>query len=202
MVRMREIRMRGTRRALLVIDVQDSFRLHRSWEDISDPRIVEKAAALARHARTAGEAVIWILHAEPGSGDRFDPAHGLVRLAGGLGAEESEPVVVKSSHNAFTTTHLQRLLTAQGITDLRICGIRTEQCVETTTRVAGDLGYRAELVIDATATHPLPLHDGTGTLAPDALIARTAAVLSGRFAAIVTLEQLGVEGWNASGPAS
>jgi len=174
--------------ALLVIDVQDSFRDQPSWADISNPGIAADAARLVEHARGAGDAVIWVLHAEPGSGGAFDPASGLVRLQEGLEPLPDEPVVVKSSHNAFTTTDLERRLVQAGVRRLRLAGIRTEQCVETTARVGSDLGYDVEVVLDATATHPLALHDGSGTLPAADVIARTAAALSGRFATITTIE--------------
>jgi len=44
-------------------------------------------------------------------------------------------MITKTSHNAFTTTNLQQLLTTRAISDLTACGIRTKQCCETTTRV-------------------------------------------------------------------
>lgn len=171
--------------ALLVIDVQDSFRDQASWAEISNPRIAADAARLVEHARAAGDTVVWVLHAEPGSGGAFDPANGLVRLQAGL-----EPVITKSSHNAFTTTDLERRLVQAGVRRLRLAGIRTEQCVETTARVGSDLGDDVEVVLDATATHPLALHDGSGTLSAADVIARTAAALSGRFAAITTIDEV------------
>ena len=76
---------------------------------------------------------------------------------------------------------------------MRIAGIRTEQCVETTARLAGDMGYEVEVVIDATATHSLALADGSGVLSAEEVVARTAAALSGRFATITTVDQV-VEG--------
>lgn len=171
--------------ALIVIDVQESFRQQPAWADISDPHIAERVAALVDHARGRGDEVVWILHAEPGSGGPFDPDKELVTLQPGLEPREGEPILLKTSHNAFTTTNLQQLLVRRGVTSVRLAGIRTEQCVETTARLASDLGYDVELVIDATATHPLALHDGTGVLAAQDVIARTAAALSGRFARIV-----------------
>lgn len=176
--------------ALVVIDVQESFRSLPSWADISAPDIADRAARLVDHARAAGDRVAWVLHQEPGSGGPFDPANGLVELLPGLDPRPGEPVVRKTSHNAFTTTNLQQWLTGQGVTRLRLCGIRTEQCVETTARLASDLGYAVEVVLDATATHPLPRHDGSGTLAADEVIARTAAALVGRFATLATLDEV------------
>ncbi len=65
-------------------------------------------------------------------------------------------MLAKTSHNAFTTTNLQQLLTTHGVRGLTVCGIRTEQCCETTTRVGSDLGYDVTFVTDATATFPIP----------------------------------------------
>lgn len=172
--------------ALVVIDVQESFRQQPAWADISEPEIAARVARVVEHGRDRGDEIVWVLHAEPGSGGLFDPDRGLVVLQPGLEAREGETTLVKTSHNAFTTTRLQQLLTLRGVTRLRLVGIRTEQCVETTARLGSDLGYDVEVVIDATATHPLPLHDGSGVLPAGDVIARTAAALSGRFARIVT----------------
>lgn len=81
--------------------------------------------------------MVWVLHAEPGSGGVFDPAGGHVRLIDGLAAAPGEPTLVKTSHNAFTTTNLQQVLTMAGIREITVCGIRTEQCVDTTARPGG-----------------------------------------------------------------
>ncbi|WP_146792441.1 isochorismatase family protein [Agrococcus baldri] len=176
--------------ALLVIDVQESFRRHPLWASVSNPQIAADVARLVEHARAVGDPVLWVLHAEPGSGGVFDPANGHVRLQEGLEPQPGEPVLVKRAHNAFTTTNLQQELTLRGIGRLRLAGIRTEQCVETTARLASDLGYEVEVVLDATATHPLSLHDGSGELSAAEVIARTAAALSGRFATITTIDEV------------
>ena len=146
----------GMNTALVVIDVQDSFRLQPSWADISLPDIVTRTQHLIEAARVRGELVAWVLHHSPGTGSPFDPDGGLCVLQPGLEASEGDIQVTKTSHNAFTTTNLDQQLRRRGITRLRICGIRTEQCVETTTRLASDTGYDVELVADACATHPCP----------------------------------------------
>jgi nicotinamidase-related amidase len=65
-------------RALLVIDVQESFRQRPLWAAISNPGIAGDVARLVDGARGAGDVVVWVLHAEPGSGTSFDPAGGHV----------------------------------------------------------------------------------------------------------------------------
>ncbi|WP_413760402.1 cysteine hydrolase family protein [Streptomyces sp. MMBL 11-3] len=189
-------------RALIVIDVQESFRARPLWATISDPKIADQVNRLVRIARRAGDLVVWVLHSEPGSGDVFDPALGHVRLMEELERAEGEPLIHKTSHNAFTTTNLQQLLTERGIRELTVCGIRTEQCVETTTRVASDLGHRVTFVTDATATNPIPHRDAPAgqsvaelladprTLSADEVIRRTEYALAGRFATIATVDEL------------
>ncbi|WP_344566550.1 cysteine hydrolase family protein [Streptomyces axinellae] len=177
------------RRALLVIDVQESFRARpASWEAMSDQRIHEPVNRLVRLARARGDLVVWVLHTEPGTGNAFDPERGHVRPLAGVEAPlEAEPVLRKTAHNAFTTTGLQQLLVREGAGELVVCGIRTEQCVETTTRVGSDLGYEVVFVPDATTT------DGAGGLPPEVIIERTVAVLRDRFARIATVAELEAE---------
>ncbi|MFJ9561461.1 isochorismatase family protein [Streptomyces fuscichromogenes] len=189
-------------RALIVIDVQESFRARPLWETISDPEIAGQVDRLVRLARGAGDLVVWVLHSEPGSGDVFDPALGQVRLMDELRRLDTEPLLHKTSHNAFTTTNLQQLLTERGIHELTVCGIRTEQCVETTTRVASDFGYQVTFVVDATATNPIPhpaapadrsvadMLSDPRTLSAEEIIRRTEYALAGRFATIATVGEL------------
>ncbi len=189
-------------RALIVIDVQESFRQQPLWAAISNPGIVERVQRLVGQARSGADLVIWVLHTEPGTGTVFDPASGHVRLMEGLTPAAGEPLITKTSHNAFTTTNLQQLLTARAIRDLVICGIRTEQCCETTARVASDLGYEVTFVIDATATSPIAHREAPAdrtvaelvadprTLSTDDILARTEYALAGRFATIRTVAEL------------
>ncbi len=189
-------------RALIVIDVQESFRRRPLWQAISNPRIADDVARLVDGVRAAGDLVVWILHTEPGSGGTFDPASGHVRLIEPLAPWAGIAVFTKTSHNAFSTTGLQQLLTQHGITELIVCGIRTEQCCETTARVAFDLGYHVTFVTDATATNPIPHRDAPAdqtvaelladprTLPVSAVIERTEYALAGRFAAIATIEEV------------
>jgi nicotinamidase-related amidase len=180
--------MGGMSRALIVVDVQESFRARPLWEQIANPQIAEPVNRLVRLARNHGDLVVWVLHTEPGSGSVFDPVHGHVRLLDEVVVPTSdEPVLHKTSHNAFTTTNLQQVLTEAGVRELWVCGIRTEQCVETTIRVGSDLGYRMVFVTDATTTGPL------GELSADAIIERTEAVLRDRFARITTVAELEAE---------
>ena len=175
-------------RALIVIDVQESFRARPDWAQTNNPGITGQVNRLLRLARDAGDTVVWVLHSEPGSGDVFDPVLGHVRLMAGLERKDDELLIHKTSHNAFTTTNLQQELTLRGVRELTICGIRAEQCVETTTRVGSDLGYEVTFVSDATATNPIT-RDGV-TLSAEEIIQRTEFALADRFATIATVAEL------------
>lgn len=189
-------------RALLVIDVQESFRQGPLWPVISNPAIASDVARLVDGVRARGDLVVWVLHSEPGSGTPFDPASGHVRYLDPLQPRAGEPQLTKTAHNAFTTTNLQQLLTQRGITELIVCGIRTEQCGETTARVASDLGYQVTFVTEATATNPIAHRDAPAgqtveqlladprTLPASAVIERTEYALAGRFATIATIAQV------------
>jgi nicotinamidase-related amidase len=188
--------------ALVVIDVQESFRRRPTWQVVSNPDIAADVQRLVDGARAAGDLVVWVLHSEPGTGGVFDPESGHVRLVDELVPRDGEPVLTKTSRNAFTTTNLAQLLTERGIRDLVLCGIQTEQCCETTARVAADLGYAVTFVTDATATFPIPHRDAPAdrsvadlvadprTLGTEDIIARTEYALAGRFATIRSVAEL------------
>ncbi|HEY0259530.1 MAG TPA: isochorismatase family protein [Lacisediminihabitans sp.] len=175
--------------ALLVIDVQESFRQSPDWTEVSNPKIISDVARLIKRARADGHEVIWILHASPGSGSVFDPTSGYVRPIEPLRPLGDESVFTKTSRNAFTTTALGQHLTRGGITDLVIAGIQTEQCCETTARLGADLGHTVTFVTEATATFPITRPDTGQRLEVDDIITRTEFALAGRFARIASIEE-------------
>ncbi|UTH74180.1 isochorismatase family protein [Chromobacterium sp. IIBBL 290-4] len=172
--------------ALLVIDVQDSF-LHRPyWDEGELPPYREAQLALIAGAEARGAPVINILHTD---GDEpFRLESGLVKPQAWL-RHQPATTFIKHVHNALTESGLQPWLQARGIRRLMISGIRTEQCCETTARVASDLGYEVDYVTEATLTFAMT-HPLSGRVYSAAeLRERTELVLAGRFATIVTVEQ-------------
>ncbi|WP_017599399.1 isochorismatase family protein [Nocardiopsis lucentensis] len=188
--------------ALLVIDAQKSFLQRESWTAASDPNVADRIAVLVDHARQRGDQVVWVLHSEPGTGTVFDPERGFVELMDGLGPRNGEPVRTKTVHNAMTGADLHGYLTERGVDEVTVCGVRTEQCCETTARVASDLGYRVTFAVDATATEPIEAPGSpTGrsleevladpaTLLPEAIVQRTGYALAGRFAEVRTVAEI------------
>ena len=177
------------RSALLVIDVQDSFRADPGrWARRSNPRFEENLARLVDAYREAELPVIWVLHTDDDSAFRQDSPW--FRVQAWLEPREGEPVLVKTTRNAFTSTSLAEVLAGLGVRRLAVTGIQTEQCCETTARLAGDLGYDVDFVTEATATFPIR-NPATGEeLGVEEITRNAEFALRGRFARIATVDEL------------
>jgi nicotinamidase-related amidase len=175
---------------LLVIDVQESFR-HRPYFTGHDlPTYLAAQNALIAGCQARGVPVLRILHSDgPETPDNpFSQTSGHVRPLDGLAEFDAAATLTKSRHSALVGTGLDVWLTRHGITRLIVSGIRTEQCVETTTRHASDLGWTVDFVPDATLTWDMVQPDGT-LLTAAHIKARTATVLQGRFATLCSVEE-------------
>jgi nicotinamidase-related amidase len=179
--------------ALLVIDVQDSFKANAArWARRSNPAFEKNVAALVALYREAGLPVIFFLHTDPDEGFATDSPY--FKLMDFLEPQPGEPVLVKNTRNVFTSTTLAERLLESGVRRLVVTGISTEQCCETSTRVAADLGYAVDFVMEATRTFPIPNPDRPGEeLGVDEIHERTEYVLKGRFARIATVSSLQAE---------
>lgn len=138
-------------RALVVIDVQ------RAVVEETDPNYETEALlgrldGLIQSARAAGVPVLYVQH-DGGEGDAL--AHGAPgwELHPMISPLPGEVVVEKRTPDTFESTNLQALLTEQGISDLVICGLQTDCCVDATTRGAASRGYQVTLVADGHSTH-------------------------------------------------
>ncbi|WP_437887830.1 isochorismatase family protein [Phytobacter sp. V91] len=175
-----------TRTALINIDTQLSF-LHREfWQEEHLPAFCDAMTTLITGCASRGVPVVDIFHVNDTSGGPFSLASGYVAPMAFL---THQPAVTfyKHVHNAFTDTGLDYWLRARDINHVIICGMRTEQCCETTARVASDLGYQVTFVSEATLTFPMT-HKGI-TLDCAMLRHRTETVLEGRFATVKTVSE-------------
>ena len=172
---------------LIVIDVQESFR-HRPYFTATDlPAYFAAQNALIDDCVARGVPVVRVLHSDgPATADNpFAMESGWVTPMAELRAFEPAATFVKHRHSALVGTGLDVWLTQHGIQKLLVSGIRTEQCCETTTRHASDLGWAVDFHLDATLTWDMQNLDGSVLSAAD-IKARTAAVLKDRFATICT----------------
>lgn len=171
--------------ALIVIDVQESFRHMPYWNTEGLDAYLEKQQRLIDGAKAANIPMVQVFHTRANS--LFDRNGGLVRTLNGL---EIEPEITfyKERHSALAGTGLDIWLTRNNIKRLIVSGIRTEQCCETTTRQASDLGWDVDFVSEATLTFPM-VHASGRSFSADEIRTRTELVLAGRFARIVSVEE-------------
>ncbi|QPF75475.1 isochorismatase family protein [Roseateles sp. DAIF2] len=176
--------------ALLLIDIQESFRHRPYWDETELPAFLARTNALIDGARSRGLPIVRILHSDgPEQADNaFALASGLVRPLQGLADYAPAAEFIKHRHSALVGTGLAVWLHQQGIQRLIIAGIRTEQCCETTTRHASDEGWEVDYVTEATLTFAMRHADGE-LLSPAALKLRTETVLQDRFAEICSVER-------------
>jgi nicotinamidase-related amidase len=181
----------GPRRtALLVIDVQQGFaEIEAAGARRNNPEAETNIASLLAAFRDAGAAVIHVRHASREAGSRFRPEASGYAVMDCAREIAGEPMIVKHVNSAFIGTDLEARLRAGGISTLVITGATTNHCVETTTRMAGNLGFDARLVRDATWTFDRTGPDGELHTA-EAIHQMTLANLAGEFATIVTTQDV------------
>ena len=171
--------------ALLVIDAQESFRQRPYWNGDESPAFFDRLQALVDGAKARRIPVVQIFHVEDDGA--FSLASGHVRTMAPLSIAP-DVVFHKHRHSALVGSGLPVWLTGRGIRRLIVSGIRTEQCCETTTRHASDLGFDVDFVSEATLTFPMTARDGR-TYTPAEIRARTELVLADRFARIATVDE-------------
>lgn len=98
--------------------------------------------------------------------------------------EEGEIIITKNASNAFVGSNLEELLKKLGEPVIFYAGLLTDQCVSTTVRMSGDLGFNTYLIEDACATYDLK--DAKGETIPAEIVHNVhIASLNGAFAKVV-----------------
>jgi nicotinamidase-related amidase len=137
--------------ALLIIDVQKAID-HPSWGERNNPDAEKNIQALLQAWRASGRPIYHIRH------DSTDPAsHYRPGQPGNEFKPEAQPipgetVIPKQTNSAFIGTDLEARLREAQHEILVIAGVITNNSVEATVRMAGNLGFRTFLVEDATFT--------------------------------------------------
>jgi nicotinamidase-related amidase len=177
------------RAALLVVDVQRGLDDTAHWGERNNPACEHNIAALIERWRGEGRPIVFIRH------DSVEPDSPLAPGLPGnafkdVVAGEPDLLVRKEVNSAFYgTPDLHAWLQQRGIDEVVICGITTNQCCETTARMAGNLGYRTLFALDATHAFDRPDLDG-GVIPADEIVRVTAANLEGEFATVVSTAAL------------
>jgi nicotinamidase-related amidase len=171
--------------ALVVVDMQEAF-LDPWWGSTTNhPGCEENVERLVGAWRERGLPVVVVRHdsVHPDSPLHPDhPGNALMPLAD----VEADLFVTKSVNSAFYgTPDLEAWLRGRGIERIVVCGIQTNMCVETTSRMGGNLGFDVTVPLDATRTFDLTGPDGV-TIPAATLMKVTAANLHGDGFARIT----------------
>lgn len=163
----------GKSTALLIIDVQEAMFSYLGLKLYDEEGVMDRIISLQHKARSTGTPIVYIQHTEDEEFTKDTPTW---QISQRIAPQEGEVIVEKPTWDAFHRTELHEVLQNLGITDLVICGMQSEFCVDTTTRRAYSLGYKSVLVRDAHSTFD------NGDLSSEDIVKHHNRVLGGRFA--------------------
>ena len=169
--------------ALILIDLQKAID-HPGWGERNNPDAEKNVAALLDAWRASHRPVYHVRH------DSIEPeSHYRPGQPGNDFKPEARPlpgevVIVKRTNSAFIGTDLERRLRAAHQTVLVIAGVITNNSVEATVRMAGNLGFDTFLVEDACFT--FARKDWAGRLrTADEVHAMSLANLDGEYCSVM-----------------
>lgn len=173
---------------LLLIDLQQAID-HPSWGERNNPDAEDHVAALLAQWRQRQMPILHVRHmsTEPNSTYRpGQPGNEFKTVARPLPGEE---VLEKETNSAFIRTDLETRLRQRSIQEVVIVGVITNNSVEATARMAGNLGFTTVVVADATFTFGRQDFAGRWRSAEE-VHAMSLANLHGEYATVLRTEQV------------
>ncbi len=163
--------------ALLVIDIQNLLVEEK-------PYAIEERLALWKDSITkARQAGIEIIYVRQNDEEFATGSHGW-DIHPAVAPLADEKIVDKRYSSAFKDTNLKAYLDEQGIERLIVMGMSTNFCIDTTIKVAFELGYTVAVIKDGTTT------PYTADLPANDLIGQYETIWSWSFAQVDTLENI------------
>ena len=176
--------------ALLVIDVQMAFT-HRDEQGAlrSTPMAESNIRRLLEGFRETGAKIVHIHHHSHEAGSPFTAG-----LPGAVVQEfakpaPSETTYIKHVSSGFIGTSLEDDLRRAGVEHLVVCGAEANKCVETTARMAGNLGFDTLYVSDGVWAYGNTGPDGR-THSPLEVWSLSLSNLHGEFATVLSTEDV------------
>lgn len=142
-----------SKRALLVIDIQNDYFKNGAWELVGAEEASLQARKMIDHFRANNLPIAHIQHfATEGNIPFFHPGTAGVEIHENVKPFEGEKVIEKFYPNSFRETDLLEYLKSNGVTEVVITGMMSHMCVDATTRAAKDLGFECTVISDACAS--------------------------------------------------
>ncbi|MGE6537213.1 cysteine hydrolase family protein [Bacillus luti] len=175
--------------ALIIIDVQKAFQLS-YWGERNNLFAEENMKSLLEEWRKRKRPVFHIQHVNKENvQSMFYEGVETVNFKEEVQPLPNEIIIRKSVNSAFIGTNLEEQLREKKCNAVVIIGLTTNHCVETTTRMAGNLGFTTYVVNDATATFDRKGPDGV-TYSAEVIHNMTLVNLHDEFATIVTTKEV------------
>jgi nicotinamidase-related amidase len=173
---------------LLIIDVQRAID-DPSWGRRNNPQAEENIGRLLAAWRRASRSIVHVRHESTEPESTYRPGQAGCEFKDIVKPQPGETILTKHTNSAFIGTDLETRLRALECNALVICGVITNNSVETTARMAGNLGFNTYVVADATATFDKADFSGRMRTA-DEVHAMSLANLSREYATIVSTDDV------------
>ncbi|PCE23271.1 cysteine hydrolase [Paraburkholderia acidicola] len=173
---------------LLLIDLQRAID-HPSWGERNNPHAEVQIARLLVYWRDRGWPVWHVRHDSTDPQSYYRPGQPGHDFKPEVAPVAGEPVIPKQTNSAFIGTDLEDRLRAGGHDTLVVAGVITNNSVEATVRMAGNLGFHTYVVADGCFTFARTDWNGTHRSAED-VHAMSLANLDSEYCTVVTADVL------------
>jgi nicotinamidase-related amidase len=168
---------------LVLIDIQKGFDAP-YWGQRNNPAMEANVARLLAAWRCSGFKIVHVRHDSTEGDSPLRPGQAGNDFKVEVTPLPGEHLETKQVNSAFIGTGLEQYLRQNKLSTLVLCGLTSDHCVSTTTRMAANLGFTAILPADALATFDRTGFDGRHWSADD-IHGSSLASLRGEFATIV-----------------
>lgn len=177
--------------ALIIIDVQQAIDHPQwaRWGSHNNPQAEDCIVQLLAAWRTSQRPIVHVRHMSREANSPYRPHQPGNDFKSQVAPLPHERIVEKSTNSAFIGTTLEADLRNAAIDMVIITGVITNNSVEATARMAGNLGFTTIVVADATATFARPDFNGVLRSAEE-VHAMSLANLQDEYASIMTTSEV------------
>ncbi|MBD8200287.1 cysteine hydrolase family protein [Pseudomonas viridiflava] len=174
--------------ALILIDMQQGIN-HPRLGRRNNPQAEARMSELLSAWREAGRPVIHVRHFSTSPSSVFWPEQSGVEYQPAFVPQADERELSKQVPDAFCGSFLEMWLRSDGIRQMVIAGVVTNNSVESTARSGGNLGFEVIVAHDACFTFDQADFFGTPRSAED-VHAMSLANLHGEYATVLSTAQI------------